>query len=328
MNNNKSIYNVPPAPSKYDSALREFKFRDIAFPVASFSTSLEQELVQHAYPDRDGAHVESMGQKPRIISVKAVFLNSTSKGSNESWQYGDLFPNQFNRFIRACEDSSVGTLQHPLIGDMNVKCQHASYEITGERRDGAYVDVSFIETIKNENIAVAAPGARAQEQAKALYDNLSAPALFKVFQGTDVSPTSLSDLVDSVTSAIDSVALTGSAALGKINKAIYQVNRISNSVARLNDVKATANFSSKAEALADSLNSLKSNISGAAVPLPLTQSNAQLVPNATYVVPSTMTLSDVSIILNVQIQTLLKLNRSLAVRPYLKPGDMIKYIRN
>lgn len=47
MNNNKSIYNVPPAPSKCDSALREFKFRDIAFPVASFSTSLEQELVQH-----------------------------------------------------------------------------------------------------------------------------------------------------------------------------------------------------------------------------------------------------------------------------------------
>jgi prophage DNA circulation protein len=303
------------AAGTYEKDLVECKWRDISFPIQSISTQMDQDLVQHKYPDRNGAHIESTGRNPVVISAKAVFYKNTSRGKGETWVYGTLFPDVFLKFVDACNDRSVGKLQHPIHGIFDAKCAHISYDLTGERRDGVVVDVQWLETIKNESDPAKASTVNAAGDAKSLDDSLSDVDTTKIDNTFSKPKVSFLDLVDSVKAFIDTTSLIGQKLLAQIDHVIYHVNALLDSARRANSV-LLSNVINKAEALKASLRALRASASTTA---------AVLLGNANYSVPADTTMGNLVQLLNNDVVTLIKLNPVVAGKPIIPKGTIIRY---
>lgn len=124
--------------------LREWKWRDVSFPATKFRFRLRQDLVQHKYPDRDGAHIEGVGRAPYEFSCSIPFLNGVTPGKAET--FGVLYPTTFRQFLVAMADRSDGTLQHPELGLITAKPESIEVDWESGRRDGVMVEASWIES--------------------------------------------------------------------------------------------------------------------------------------------------------------------------------------
>jgi hypothetical protein len=137
--------------------LLEFKWRDVSFPVTDFDTDLEQDLAPHKFANRDGAHVEATGRAPLVFSATIPFRNFISPGANETWSIGTassysignqpLYPTVFRAFFQAMATRSGGILQHPEFGPIQCKPKSARCRWTSQRRDGADVTASWVESL-------------------------------------------------------------------------------------------------------------------------------------------------------------------------------------
>src|SRR5574338_1378957 len=119
-------------PGTYEKYLLECKWKDISFPITNLHTELKKDLVEHKYPDRDGAHVESTGRSPIRTTCQALFYNNVSRGKGETWNFGTLFPTTYLEFIEVCKDRSAGVLQHPILGNMDAKLVSMTTERSAE----------------------------------------------------------------------------------------------------------------------------------------------------------------------------------------------------
>lgn len=301
--------------SNYNNKLLECKFRGISFPIQDLETQIDHDLVEHKYPDRDGAHIESMGRNPIKVSAKALFYNNISKGTGESWTYGDLFPNTYLRFIDAIKDKSVAELQHPILGTFDAKVISTKTSLEAGRRDGVTVDVSWIETIKFENFNTKEKKFNLNSEAKALDDQLSADKQFIISKGEKVpNNLSFSSFVDSIRAVIDTSILTGQRALSTIDRALYHINNLFASVIRINSV-LLANLKSKIEALKSSLISTKQTL------------NVKFNSTSIFIAPKDTTLSALAAGLKNSIVDIIKLNSNLASKPIIVRGTAIRYYK-
>ena len=133
-----------PDPNALFNQLLEYQFRGVPFPATTFSCSLKQDMAVHKYADRDGAHIEPTGREPVQFKARIPFLNSIVPGPSESW--GSLYPDGFKAFFKAMSDGSVGPMQHPELGTINVVPE--SCEVTWDNdkaSTGVYVEASWIE---------------------------------------------------------------------------------------------------------------------------------------------------------------------------------------
>ena len=291
--------------------LQEFKWRGIAVPLSEVSFSFSQDLVQHKYPDRDGAHVESTGRSPIVVNAKIVFYNNTSAGKGASLQYGTLFPTVFTQFLDACKDTSPGVLEHPVHGSFDAKVQSYSYTLNPNNRDGAIVDVSFIETIKNELIAQV-PVVEIKSTVQALRDELaisdSNHPVNKLLPPDD--KLSLLEALDSIKGFIDGVALAGKKFSGLINRVTSRLNKIVESARAANDVLLTP-FISAAQTLSANLEAKKNQ-----------EDDSRSV--RLYVTKEPTTLAALTSLLNNDIKTLIELNKNL-VKPIIPEKSLVRY---
>jgi hypothetical protein len=133
-------------PSDIDvlSKFEEAQWRGLAFFHGPMSFGFDHAHAVHAYPDRDGAFIESTGRNPAIYKFTAYFRNGIA-GSRL------LFPVKWQEFIGACADRSAGKLQHPVLGEVNVKCRSCQTSWDPMRRDGADVELEFIEASNTED---------------------------------------------------------------------------------------------------------------------------------------------------------------------------------
>lgn len=303
----------PKGLGTYEKYLQEAKFRDIAFPVSNVNTSFSQDLVQHRYPDRDGAHVESTGRAPYVFAFKAIFLNNTSRGKNETWAYGNLFPTIFNKFVSACKDRSVGKLQHPIHGTFDVKCQNISYDLNANTRDGVIADVSFIETIKNE-LAIKVPTAQAEAEIKALEDALnSLPTQYKIVI-PEAQKADLFDALNDIKAFADTASLAVAKTLGQVDRALAKVNRVGESFRNLNNV-AVSSVVSKCTMLSSTLSDIQKSAGS------LTESSQERV----YITSERTSLPSLVGPLRTDIISLIKLNQKLARMPIIPAGTAVRY---
>ena len=120
-------------------------FRDVEFFASGFSFGFEQTHVQHLYPDRDAGFVEATGRNPATHSFQAIFRNGN--GLATSLQY----PGAWRSFVTACLDRSMGTLLHPELGPLKVKCRSLRTSWDATKRDGVDVEVEFVETTDKED---------------------------------------------------------------------------------------------------------------------------------------------------------------------------------
>src|SRR5574343_193955 len=132
-------------PEPIDKVIGPISWRGISFPISRLSTDVEQRLVEHEYPDRDGSYMESVGRKPIHIKAKIPFNNWISPGKGETWVKGDLFPNTYRKFVAACADNSPGVFEHPVYGKFTAKVHSFSDTLDPDNRGGVVLEVSWIE---------------------------------------------------------------------------------------------------------------------------------------------------------------------------------------
>lgn len=315
----KSVNNAAIAATKktYEKDLVEIKWKDISFPITDVRTSLKHDLVEHRYPDRDGAHVESTGRAPLHVSAKALFYNNVSPGLGESWKYGTMFPSTYNQFVEVCKDRGVGTLQHPFLGKFDAKLVSMETNLDSARRDGVTVDLEWIETIKietfEENVII--EPSKLESNAQSVMDAFNeVPKGIPIDRSILEEKINLLDAIDRIKGFIDSLTLIGMKALGQIDKVMYHLNNLMFSIERVNDV-LLANLKSKIQALKSALNATRQVL------------NKKLGEIRFYIVPKDTTIGSLSAKLGNNIVDLIKLNPVIATQPVVKSLTPVRYYK-
>jgi len=116
-------------------------WRDIEFECGPMGWGFTHAHAAHLYPDRDAGYIESTGRNPATFSFTAIFRNGVAGNNGEP-----AFPDLYRKFTRACMDRAAGDLLHPVLGVIKVKCQSYKADFDVMRRDGADVQVEFIES--------------------------------------------------------------------------------------------------------------------------------------------------------------------------------------
>jgi prophage DNA circulation protein len=115
-------------------------FEGIEFPAMRVHGRWGHDSVKHVALLRPGADIETAGEKPYVISVEAVFVN-TIRG----WDR-DLYPTRFKRLLEKLRSTPKGVFQHPTRGRMNVHVDDVDEPLDAKRpRNGALLNLQFTE---------------------------------------------------------------------------------------------------------------------------------------------------------------------------------------
>ena len=122
-------------------------FRGVPFAITGgWTFGFDQGHAAHLYPDRDGGFIESTGRNPSHFQFTAGFRQGIGGEGTDI-----LFPTRWLKFVAACADRTTGTLQHPVLGNLKVKCVKQQSVFDVQRRDGVDVEVEFVETTDAED---------------------------------------------------------------------------------------------------------------------------------------------------------------------------------
>jgi len=106
----------------------------IAFECESMEDSFEKAIARHEFPYRDGALLEDMGQKARVIKIRCYFLNEAYESHKA--------------LINHLKSPSAGyELTHPIYGI--IKGQVESMVVRhDDREQTAEIDLTFVEELR------------------------------------------------------------------------------------------------------------------------------------------------------------------------------------
>lgn len=206
------------------SHLLELKLAGTSFPAVSFTESSSQDLAIHKYPNLDSARVENTGRNPSIYSCRGIFTNNIYPSYTETWKAGQLFPRTFEIILNFLYDSSgYHVLQHPFLGFRNVMVQSWKYDFIGKGpRDGVYLDMTFIETIGDDDInaTIASPNSLSDMQNTGI-------SIDTEIQSTQLSPMnppnlSIGQFFSKISGTIKAAVSAPQQALTNINAQIIQ----------------------------------------------------------------------------------------------------------
>lgn len=315
--------------------LLELKWRDVSVPCTDFETNLEQDLVEHKWPDRDGAHVEATGRAPLVITATIPFRNFVSPGKSESWgrvgrdidgtveldQKELLYPTTFRKFFIAMATRSSGPLQHPEFGIIQCKPKSAHCKWLATRRDGCDVHATWVESLDDTQrefediLARKSPEPLADVASSDLdqqIDDFGVPLVTNDPDG--LAGISFSDQIQSITSAFDAATLVSAQYAGKIDHVLYRVQALQDRVERAADVTAWPLISS-CERAKSALHDLKT----------LLLNSARNV--SIYITPQDTTLASLTIETGGSIDDLLTLNPALVQTPFVERGTKVRFYK-
>lgn len=300
-------------PSVFELLL-EMKWKGVSFPTSHLAIDLEHDLVEHKWPDRDGAHVEATGRSPLVFSATIPFRNGIAPGKTEKW--GILYPTGFRDFLTKAADRTVGDLQHPELGVIKCKLKSARVTYDPNKRDGADVDATWIESTETPEdlqkvLASSSPVGATLQFALDLDQQL--------LQLNPPLPTppgppepSFGDAIRSIQGAFDQTSLLSRQIAGQIDHVAYRLSSLSDSVAAAKNVLFWP-VTQSVEHMRASLNDLKSQL--------LVQ-NKQV---SIYVVPAETTLANIAAFLGVRIDDIVKLNPLLVSSARVAARSTVRY---
>jgi prophage DNA circulation protein len=120
--------------------LAPFAFEGIEFPARDISTSFGHDSAQHKGFGQRGADIETTGPKAEGVRVRAVLMNGL-----RGWTGPKLWPDQYQRLVRALKTTPEGLLTHPTRGVMTVHFDEGSEDIEVQNRRGLVLGLSFTE---------------------------------------------------------------------------------------------------------------------------------------------------------------------------------------
>lgn len=233
---------IDPATKRSDldvfAGLPLASWRGIDFVCGPIGISFSQQHAVHTYPDRDAGYVESTGRNNVLFKFTAIFRRGViGEGGGRP-----AFPDQWRAFMAACADRTAGDLAHPLLGTVKVKCQDYSAQADPTRRDGADVEVTFIEAPDREDefasllanpslIGSAYDGARSFDSAYATLQP-DPPALPE-----NLKP-SLLDSIKQLNGALAQARLGVGNLVSRINGMAYAVSDLADQINAADDPKS------------------------------------------------------------------------------------------
>lgn len=308
--------------------LLEFKWRDVSFPVTEFDTDLEQDLVQHKWPNRDGAHVEATGRAPLVFSATIPFRNFILPGPHETWNIGSpttfsignqpLYPTVFRAFFVAMAKRTSGVLQHPEFGPIQCKPKSARCKWTAQRRDGCDVTASWIEslddTVSDFQGILARPSPIAESQVASADVDSQIVEWDNVAVTSDSSTTTFSQDVAKILSTATMAQIVSSSYGAAVDALTNRVVTLLQRVEAANDITAWP--------LIASCSRLQSSLYDVKLQLLTTGKDV-----ATFTTQEDSSVGALSFLLNTAPSDLVILNPSIARGPRVPGGTVVRYYR-
>ncbi len=293
-------------------------WRGVSFPISTFSTSLEQDLVEHKFTDEDGAHVEATGRQPLVFSCHALFRNGVVPGATEKW--GLLYPEGWRAFYAAAADRSTGTLIHPELGEMKCKLRSAVTQWNSATRDGVDVEISWVESTDTGAdllgaLASESPVSSAFVGALDLDAALSDDARRLAFELTGAKepdePT-FADMLNGIQAYADAVTVQQRRTVGMLEGAVYRARLLADSVTRAADPKQWP-VKRAAARIEAAVNDVRAGMF----------KNEDV---SIYVTPRAMSLASIAAAVQRSVNALIRLNPALVRRPTVPAETRVRYL--
>ncbi len=149
----------------WTTELLDPSFRGVPFEIESIDEGAPHALVEHSYPHLNGANIEGMGSDAWRQTFQIIF-------------WGDDYLSRLRAFLEAVNQTSPGTLVHPIFGEKQCCVADRRVLHDNELVDACRVSVTFVEDgalpapFSSDNLALlteraAMQAEAAQEQAAA-----------------------------------------------------------------------------------------------------------------------------------------------------------------
>lgn len=213
--------------------LLRIEWRGVGLFATGYSFAFDQQHIAHTYPDRDAGFIEATGRNPATYSFSLLFRNGNALAPEEQ------YPLTWRKFIVACLDRSTGTLLHPELGPIKVKCRSQQTQWDGTKRDGVDVSAEFVETSDTEDELAAllkrSAAYDAEYEAQFLDDNVK-----DVKPAPDVPSTLAPSLLDSMKQLTGTIAMA-KASVGNVAASIEAyANAVDDLAEQINDLNNPA----------------------------------------------------------------------------------------
>lgn len=288
------------------SQLLEASWRSIPVPTLNVGTKGGHRVVLHARQDRDGERGENTGRKGYAFTFKIPFINSLSRGRNETWK--SLYPDTYRRFVEALEDRTTGALVHPDYGIR--QCKAIDWETTLDPtfRGGPTLTVGFNESVDagdafglGATSAVPIALAAAVDLDTLIYGMSPPPDT-----GTPGGQ-SLTDFIKGLGSIVDEWQLAQAQWEAAFNRVGYTLSGLAEKFG------AVPGFSDATQRLISSLHAMRAQALGSAK------------STSVYVVPRAATVPAIAQRLKSSVGDLIKLNPALAKGPVVPAETVVRY---
>jgi len=222
---------IDPLPNNVIAALPQLSWRGLTnVPCDSAPFDGSHDLGERKYPYRDAASHDPTGRNPYVTTVRLLFGNMLGKGTGGKL----LYPDTWRDYKLALEDSSIGKLVHPDLGEFDARVVSWKGTLDARNRGGITIDVVWTESSADiteppqfTDVDVSLSAAAAAADAALASVGISYP--------TGESFTSLSGLANAVTGSIFSAGLSAS---GLVNQALGTVAGLVDSVEALGSADA------------------------------------------------------------------------------------------
>lgn len=126
------------------SNLQELSFRGIKVPCVSADSQFTQQHEEHRVLYQNSSYIESLGKNNTTFSYSIPFRNGITV------KYRNIATVTFSAFLKACQDSTAGTLTDPVYGSIKAKVKSLSVTVDPNKRDGFDAKVEFVQVSENE----------------------------------------------------------------------------------------------------------------------------------------------------------------------------------
>jgi hypothetical protein len=225
--------------------------------------------------------------------------------------------------LAAMADTSTGTLQHPVLG--NITCKPHTFETDwkGATREGVPCSASWLETTEDPNslallIASVSPMAAGLQASADIDKHL--PNLTPPLPALPQYQPNFQDAMRSIQGVFDQVSLLQQRGAGVINNILYRVNAIQNAMATAARLPGGAQNSALAWPMRDALQRMTAAANDLKKTLLVGKKSIGI-----YMPARNATMGKLAADIPAPITDLLVLNPSLVASPIVKANSKIRY---
>lgn len=311
----------------------------IQFPTTTITMTMRHDLARHEYWGVDGSQIEATGRKSLEFQVMIPFRNGIVPGPTEKW--GALYPYDYRQFIVATSDRATGIFVHPEFGQFSCKTDAVITHMTGQRRDGVDVEVTWVETLFPEDLSAiestTSPVKNAELAALDLDANLTSLAALGAQYQLPIYKPDFFDTLNQIAAVTDQISLQSQRLVGKVDQVGYRLNIISDSVTRLqtpprtsvasiinpNPTATNAAIATLCAPIRESIGIMQASLY--AVKRKILENGQNI---GLYRVPGPTSLGALIAATGASIIDLMSLNPAVVASPVVPTGSMIRYYIN